>query len=199
MPHQRRKTPPDLSEGRRGDKARDERRRSENRQRLANAVIYKSTSHDSPFHIVLSDTRIRRQATRKLFDDGMVPLLQAAGQQSRPFWRPRRQVGSHDICAKSVFHPFARRDALPERVLLAHHLRQVVRVRGNVLARVATGKHHFELARSPLEHAGHGSRVHKPHRERIEHFVEHEQPRTAPRGCSPETPRPTSATRWSYP
>ena len=22
-------------------------------------------------------------------------------------------------------------------------------------------------------------------------------PRTAPRGCSPETPRPTSATRWS--
>ena len=158
MPHQRRKTPPDLSEGRRGDKARDERRRSENRQRLASAVIYKSTSHDSPFHIVLSDTRIRRQATWKLFDDGMVPLLQAAGQQSSPFWRPRRQVGSRGICAKSVFHPFARRDALLERVLLTHHLRQVVRVRGDVLARVAAGKHHFELARSPLEHAGHGSR-----------------------------------------
>ena len=88
----------------------------------------------------------------------MVPLLQAAGQQSRPFGRPRRQVGSRDICARSVFHPFARRDALLERVLLTHHLRQVVRVRGDVLARVAAGKHHFELARSPLEHAGHGSR-----------------------------------------
>ena len=49
MPHQRRKTPPDLSEGRRGDKARDERRRGEDRQRLASAVIYKSTSHDSPY------------------------------------------------------------------------------------------------------------------------------------------------------
>lgn len=45
-----------------------------------------------------------------------------------------------------------------EWMLSALHLRQVVRMRGDVLARIAAGKHHFELARSPLEHAGHGSR-----------------------------------------
>ena len=88
----------------------------------------------------------------------MIPLVQAVGQRGHPFERERQQLKSRGVCTRSVFHPFARGDALLERVLLTRHLRQVVCARDDVLTRIAAGEHHFELARSPLEHAGHGSR-----------------------------------------